>query len=495
MCLVLAGCGSSKDGADAGAAADSGVAGRTHEDGGRGGAGSGGSRASGGGKGGAVAAANGGGGGERGGDEHPTPSGMIRIVPNIVAGSQIGTPGGSGVGVKSEALRIGTPSATTLYSLKYYIISIQLCQDLEASGSGYSNARGCIDLYNNQKPDSPDYNTYTVSAAQADTTEGHFIDLMSSAGQSALRKPVTVQLPSPVDVDHASDDADAGVAIDDAPSGAFRYGLINFYRPVKVRAEFPIIGETDTMFRTKAVTMIHDIPGFNGGLGGERVDIGDTLMAPTEETVYMLNNGGVWFTFQKPFVITQEDVDAKAEIKLDLVFNPENFGQAYSADCANDQRVVVCDPKNGVSIDMPYVHMSPVPRKAGEKTRKEIYMLDYDDDSQVRIELYYNDHDPEAGVQGVDLALVYGSNTASANMSSLNTIASNFVAQKGSISGGDASVSLLDYQREVNLEGLRRRQAGTATIHCRFTGSICPSVGMDLQRAYTFVDDVVVSSD
>jgi hypothetical protein len=494
---VLAGCGSGKDGASpasAGNAAHSGVAGRAEESG----AGSGGSHASasagGGGQGGA--AANGGsqGGGGSGG-EHQSSSGMIRIVPNIVAGSQIGAPGGSGVGVKSEALRIGTPSATTLYSLKYYITSIQLCQDLEASGSGYSNTRGCIDLYNNLKPDSPDYDTYTVSAAQADTTEGHYIDLMSSAGQAALRTPVMVQLPSPVSVDHPDEDADAGVAVDDAPPGAFRYGLINFYRPIKVRAEFPIIGETDAMFRTKAVTMIHDIPGLNGGLGDERVDIGDTLMAPTEETVYMLNNGGVWFTFQKPFVITQDDIDAKAEIKLDLVFNPESFGQAYSADCTNDQRVVVCDPKNGVSIDMPYVHMSPVPRKAGEKTRKEIYMLDYDDYSQLRIELYYNDHDPEAGVQGVDLALVYRANAASASVSSFNTIASNFVAQRGSISGGDASVSLLDYQREVNLEGLRRRQGGTATIHCRFTGSICPSVGMDLQRSYTFVDDVVVSSD
>jgi hypothetical protein len=232
-----------------------------------------------------------------------------------------------------------------------------------------------------------------------------------------------------------------------------------------------------------------------GGLGNERVDIGDTLMAPTEETTYMLNNGGVWFTFQKPFVITQADIDAKAEIKLDLVFNPENFGQAYSADCSNDQRVVICDPKNGVSIDMPYVRMSPVPRKAGEKTRKEIYMLDYDDYSQVRIELYYNDADPEAGVQGVDLALVYRSNAASANMSSFNTIASNFVAQKGSVGDGSASVSLLDYQRSVNLEGLRRRQAGTATLHCRFTGSVCPTIGTDLQLAYSFVDDVVVSSD
>jgi hypothetical protein len=45
------------------------------------------------------------------------------------------------------------------------------------------------------------------------------------------------------------------------------------------------------------------------------------------------------------------------------------------------------------------------------------------------------------------------------------------------------------------LEGLRRRQSGTATIVCRFTGSLCPTLGAELQRAYTYVDDVIVSSD
>src|ERR1700712_394330 len=103
----------------------------------------------------------------------------------------------------------------------------------------------------------------------------------------------------------------------------------------------------------------------------------------------MLNNGGALFVFQKPFLITQEDIDAQAEIKVDLVFNPENFGQAYeqaseSQNCADDQYASICDPINNVVIDMPYVRMNPVPRKTGERTRKETYLVDYDSASKLR---------------------------------------------------------------------------------------------------------------
>jgi hypothetical protein len=275
----------------------------------------------------------------------------------------------------------------------------------------------------------------------------------------------------------------------------YRYGLINFYRPIKVRADFPIVGESGSYFRTKAVTEILPDPMTAGMLSGERVQIGDTLSGATEETTYMLNNGGALFVFQKPFAITQADIDAQAEIKVDLVFNPENFGQAYESQCENDAHTSVCDPLNNVAIDMPYVRMNPVPRKSGEHTRKETYLIDYEASSALRIELYYNDADPEAGIQGVDTAIVYDASAAMANAPSGNVIASNFVSQHGSVTSSDASVTLMDYQHTSNLSGLLRRQAGTVTIHCQFTGSICPMLGVDVEKTYGYVGDSLVSSD
>ena len=274
--------------------------------------------------------------------------------------------------------------------------------------------------------------------------------------------------------------------------GVYRFGLINFNRPIKVTAQFPIIGQPGQYFRTRAITRIKRDTA-PGGFASERVQIGDTLSGPTEETTYMLNNGGALFTFQKPFVITQADIDAQAEIKVDLVFNPENFGQAYeSQDCANQPYAPICDPVNNVAIDMPYVRMNPVPRKSGEKTRKETYLMDYDASSKLRIELYYNDGDSEAGVQGVDAAVVYD---AAPTVPNNNVIASNFVAQTGSVRSNNAAVTLMDYQRSPNLTGLLRRQNGTATVHCLFTGAICPTMGGTVTRAYTYVGDTVVSAD
>jgi hypothetical protein len=410
-------------------------------------------------------------------------TGKIRLVPNVVAGTQTSAATAGDTTVRRSALRVGSPTATNIQSLKYYISSIQLCQDLQASGSGYQNPTGCILLYDGGNAD--DYQSYTVSQAQADTNPAHFIDLMTADGQATLRKPVTLQIPVAKD-----DGPDAGIQ---SQAGVYRFGLINFYRPIKVTAEFPIIGQPGQYFRTKAVTTI--IPGMtpDGRFNTNRVEIGDTLSGATEETTYMLNNGGALFTFQKPFSITQADVDAQADIKVDLVFNPENFGQAYeSQSCTNDNNSAICDPLNNVVIDMPYVRMNPVPRKSGEKTRKETYLMDYDVQSKLRIELYYNDADGEASVQGVDAAVVY---SADATMPNNNVIASNYVSQTGSVNSNDAQVTMMDYQHTPNLEGLLRRSDGTVTIHCLFPGSVCPTAGGTVTRAYTYVGDSVVSVD
>ncbi|HEX4354842.1 MAG TPA: hypothetical protein VHZ95_18050 [Polyangiales bacterium] len=408
----------------------------------------------------------------------------VRMVPNVVAGTQAALDSSSGmVAGQSAPLRIGSPTAMNLKSLKYFISSIQLCQDVQTQGTAYSGASGCIQLYQGAQGDDSDYKNYVVESAEADNDPTHYIDLMTAEGQAALRHPVTLE------VQVGKDSQDAG----ESPTGAYRFGLINFYRPIKVTAEFPVLGSSDQYFRTRAVTQTHLSMTADGRFNTEKVEIGDTLSGPTEETTYMLNNGGALFTFQKPFVITQADVDAQEEIKIDLVFNPENFGQAYeSMNCTDDQYSAICDPLNNVVIDMPYVRMNPVPRKGGEKTRKETYLMDYDTASKLRIELYYNDADPEAGVQGVDAAVVYD---ATAQMPDNNIIASYYVSQTGSVQSHDANVTLMDSAHTPNLDGLIRRQDGTLTVHCIFTGAICPTPGGSVERAYHYMGDSVVSTD
>jgi hypothetical protein len=418
----------------------------------------------------------------------------IRLIPNVIAGTQASTAEatGSGLTAQRSGLRVGSPTAMDLKSLKYFVSSIQLCQDVTAMGSGYSNTQGCIQLYQNMDSGSPSYATYDATAAMADTTAGRYVDLMTAEGQATLRKPVTLDVQVAPESDGAApnaNDSDGGAS----QVGAYRFGLINFYRPIKVTAEFPVLGQPGQYFRTRAVNRVVDTTAPGSTFNSEQVQIGDTLSGPTEETTYMLNNGGALFTFQKPFMVTQADVDAKAEIKVDLVFNPENFGQAYeSMGCAGSHDSSICDTANNVVIDMPYVRMNPVPRKSGERTHKETYFMDYDVASKLRIELYYNDGDVEAGVQGVDAAVVYD---ATATMPNNNVIASNYVSQTGSVRTSDASVTLMDYQHTPNLEGLLRRQSGTVTIHCLFTGALCPTPGGTVTRSYSYGGDTVVSTD
>jgi hypothetical protein len=420
-------------------------------------------------------------------------TGKIRLIPNVVAGTQaLKSNTGAKTGSQESAIRVGSPSAMNLISLKYYITSIQLCQNLEQMGSGFSSAVGCIALYQNESAAASDYANYLVTQAEQDTASDHFIDLMSPEGQAALRKPVTLEVPIAADPDAGV--ADAGPA---SPSseGAYRFGLINFFRPIKVKAEFPIVGRPGEYFRTRAVTHVTTGSSIDGH-NSERVQIGDTLSGPTEETTYMLNNGGALFTFQKPFVITQADIEAQAEIKVDLVFNPENFGQAYEAmNCADQPWIAICDPANNVAIDMPYVRMNPVPRKAGEKTRKETYLMDWEASSKLRIELYYNDADAEAGVQGVDMAVVYGTTAPIGDMPYRNTVSSAFVSQTGSVSSNDAALTFYDYDHTPSLEGLLRRHDGNASLHCSLPSAICPSAGVTIGRAYAYVEDRVVSAD
>jgi hypothetical protein len=410
-------------------------------------------------------------------------SAKIRMVPNVVAGAQSGLSGDDD-SPTSES-RIGSGLAVNLKSLKYYVTSIQLCREAQLAGSGFSATEGCIQLYESDSRNPPDYNEYTIEEAQADNAPGHYVDLMTAEGQAALRRPVTLE----VEVGKESG-VDGGTP---QYEGAYHYGMINFYRPIKVTAEFPIIGEPGKYFRTRALDRVEAGPNLDGGFNSEKAVIGDTLSGPTEETTYMLNNGGALFVFQKPFVITQADIDAQNEIKVDLVFNPDNFGQAFeSHNCLNEQYSAICDPLNNVVIDMPYVRMNPVPRKTGEKTRKETYLMDYAEHSKLRIELYYNDGDSEAGVQGVDTAVIYDEDATVPNN---KTIAADFVSQTGSVSSNDASVTLMDYRHTPNLQGLLRRQDGTVSINCLFPGTICQTMGSTVTRAYKYVGDSMVSTD
>ncbi|HEY4392961.1 MAG TPA: hypothetical protein VGP64_02815, partial [Polyangia bacterium] len=207
----------------------------------------------------------------------------ILMTPNVIAGTSTGaTAQSGGLTAQRSPLSVGSPSAMDLKSLKYYISSIQLCQDVTTNGgTGYSNTKGCIQLYQNMDGGSPDYDSYDATRAMADTTPGRYVDLMTAEGQATIRKPVTLDVQVAPDSDGGSGD-DGGTS----QVGAYRFGLINFYRPIKVTAEFPMLGQPGQYYRTRAVNQVVDTTPAGASHNSEEVLICDTTTGPTEETTY-----------------------------------------------------------------------------------------------------------------------------------------------------------------------------------------------------------------
>ncbi len=373
---------------------------------------------------------------------------------------------------------VGATTAASLKSLKYFIQGIQLCQTMTITGSAYSNASGCIDLYTGPvgNNDQSLYNSYTITEALADTDSSRWIDLMSATDQAKLKKGITVTL---------------------AMKGSYKYGKIDFFRPIKTTAEFPLIGG-GTYYSKASTAVARDNNEI--GLQVESASVGDMTTGPAEETVYMMNNGGVWFPFVKDFEITDDDIKNQTNVSMDLVFNPADFGKASKAagtcdPTADNKNAFIYDKANCITMNMPYVRMNPVPRKGGEKTYKETYLIDYGtgtSNSKVRMELYYVNSDTEKSIRGVDSTVVLGTGATSEPS---NVINGYYVNQTGTIAGNNATVEIQDYQKSPVLTGLVRRTNGTATLSCVYMGGPCTATGATSSLAYTYVGETLVSSD
>lgn len=343
----------------------------------------------------------------------------------------------------SSSLRsfaVGQTSASTLSSLKYYITSITICESMDTVGTAFTNASGCIELYKGNQND-PTY-TYTLGedysrfADPARASDTGFIDLMDDTARGSLSSVTTL-------------------GADDVRS--YNYGFITWYLPVKVKADVSL--SNGDVYRTKDGTtsssLITTAPGtFADGTA--------------EEAVLVLGNGGSWFKFQNPFVISQSDVDSTTptQYSLDLTFNPEGFLKAFSSDVGGCGG---CNLKDslGNQIAVPLLDLNPVPHKTAEKVLRESYVAIVQsgtDNFNIRLELYSIENDPNKTIYGVDTATLMNGSTTTA-VSPFPKV--SFVA-----SGNDGNLEFEDYQGAAGplVTGFKRQtQVGstfTSTLHC-----------------------------
>jgi hypothetical protein len=315
-----------------------------------------------------------------GGSGQPTSAGIQMRVASTAAS-------GSG-GQRLLAFSGGGAVRPGLESLEYYFTSVQICESMEATGSGFSNPAGCLELY--RGADTPSL-TYGLDgdwrplavAARALTTG--FVDLLNPSARETLN--ATTELTS-------------------EQVRSYNYGIITWSLPIKVKATIPLADGT-FLFTHDGVTDYETV-GVDNWRHYFTTPATSLATGPAEKAVVLLPNGGNWFKFQNPLTITQADIDERRQWVLDLVFNPEGIVKGFAGDGISQSNLQERDGSGAVtrSITVPMLDLAPIPHRQNEQVVRESYLASMDLGSQafdVRLELYSVDGDPSQTVYGVDV--------------------------------------------------------------------------------------------
>jgi hypothetical protein len=334
-------------------------------------------------------------------------------------------------------LRGGAASGGELESLRYHVRSIRICESLDTQGSGFSNARGCLDLYRGdesrlQYQPGDDYRPLAAAARASDTG---FIDLMNAGSRAQLSQEV---------------------ALTNEHVRSYHYGIVTWALPIKVRASAQLSGGPRLY--------THDGEASYETVGADAfrsyfTDVTTPLdRAPAEDVIVLLPNGGNWFKFQSPLIIDDEDISSGAEFLLDLVFNPDGIIKVFEGE---GLRVNVRGPSaagGSQGFTVPMLDLAPVPHRASERVVRESYQGELvlgDNAFDVRLELYLIDGDVTETVYGVDLKSIVTSRTKAIppEMMKIAYVERN----------DDGSLTLMSFSRAPIVTELRRGASTSAS--------------------------------
>lgn len=311
---------------------------------------------------------------------------------------------------------VGQNNLQSIYSMKYYITNIAICQKMEIDGSGYKNATGCIPLYSGSNPaafmegDDTSLDFLPMAAAARASDDG-FIDLMDPISRAKLS---------------------TNTSITEDQVGSYQYGTINWALPIKIRADIPITG--GGTFRTADGPTVSRNSGRNYTYKTTYPGDFSTNLKATE-TIVMLPNGGTFFKFQKPLVISKDDVVGKSQFQLDLAFNPDGLLKGYSSPGnGSDPNVSLTDSVHN-GIEVPFIDLGPIPHRSDDQVIKESYSAQVDsglDHFNVRIELYYLKSDPSKSIYAVEAKTLINGQTTQ-QVPSFPRVVSVLTAKDGSL--------------------------------------------------------------
>jgi hypothetical protein len=309
-----------------------------------------------------------------------TKGSSIRTRLTTTAATSTGT-------LKTMSSPVGKTAAS---GLEYFITGITICESLDVQGTGFHNGQNCLDLYQGDSSVfayDPSGDLSPLADVARRTTTG-FVDLMNGASLASIGGDKTLT--------HAD-------------AHGYSWGTITWAPPIKVRATVPLNGGGATLFTHDGLTTFTLMP--DGFRDYYTVASPSMLMAPAESAVALLPNGGNWFKFQSPLVITSDDIDQGKTWVLDLVFNPDGLVQGMSVGTdPPPPGVAVRDlDSTGATargITVPMLDLAPVPHRQDDAVVRESYFAPLSLDGspfEVRLELYSLANDPGQTIYGVGI--------------------------------------------------------------------------------------------
>mgnify|MGYP000871639746 CR=1 FL=1 len=257
-----------------------------------------------------------------------------------------------------------------LQSFKMYFREIKICKSLTVSGSGYSNAEGCVTIYSNTSDtyhgtEGPSASERTVMEAAG---EGKFYDILSATDRAALSKEIEFE------------------------PGEYNYGIVETHPWVKMKAKSGALCTKPTgAAESTSQPYYTRVTSLACGSGAE-------------EALVYITNANTNFRFLTPFT-----VEAGGSYKLDLAFNMDGAVKALSAGASS----TLNDATSGFYV--PMVRMVPSPHSASAATKVETYLLEPTGSNglgnfKIRAEIYYDGSDTTKAPLSIMTTVLAGSN-------------------------------------------------------------------------------------
>jgi hypothetical protein len=373
----------------------------------------------------------------------------------------------------------GHSLADGIKSLKYRISSMELCGVADGSRGDACNERP-FSIYSEDRTTS-EYDSFVPGSAAVSSFSA-WTDFMKKGSLEDLVGKVTYT---------------------DTAIGSYEAVIVGFYRTFKVDAEV-LLNNGETIY-TKNVSEFYD----NGKSGLDVTYAGKSsniTTGPSEEGLFFLPNGGKTFYLQRPFEITQADVDNLVPYKMALAFDHNNFvkGSATSPGSMTTPPDWVdgqIDDTLGRSIKPGFLEFAPILARESETIMRETYVLSTNDLTGIdnptkqgfsaRLTLYYVKEDEAKSVRAVTSRGYY--NEYSTNylnydpVSGIRRIADG--TEAGTIDlfqGGATDFALFKGFKRLTTVG----DSGTVTTKlCEgsITNGTCSATLKDLSWVYTFV--------